>query len=104
MDIDMASKIRVRMYRTGFGDCFLVSFGSATSGRHILIDFGAHAHGEIGTMDAVMHNLELATGKKLKVIVATHAHRDHISGFGKFAERFREFRIGEVWMPWTDNL
>jgi hypothetical protein len=91
------------MYRPGFGDCFLISFGAAASARHVLIDFGAHMHGEIGTMEGIMDNLEIATGKKLDVLVASHAHRDHISGFGKFADRFADFDIGEVWLPWTDN-
>jgi hypothetical protein len=99
----MATSIRVRMYRPGFGDCFLISLGPAASARHVLIDFGAHMHGEIGTMDQIMNNLEAATDKKLELIVATHAHRDHISGFGKFADRFADFKIGEVWLPWTDN-
>jgi hypothetical protein len=99
----MATSIRVRMYRTGFGDCFLVSFGPGTKARHVLIDFGAHMHGEIGTMEAVMADIEKTTGKKLAVLVASHAHRDHISGFGKFAERFAQFQISEVWLPWTDD-
>ena len=99
----MAANIRIRMYRTGFGDCFLLSFGAVTSARHVLIDFGAHAQGEIGTMDPIMDNLESATGRKLDLLIATHAHRDHISGFGKFADRFAQFDIREVWLPWTDN-
>lgn len=99
----MAASIRIRMYRTGFGDCFLVSFGPVRSAKHVLIDFGAHMHGEIGTMDAIMDDIEDVTKKKLSLIVATHAHRDHISGFGKFADRFGKFSIGEVWMPWMDN-
>ena len=99
----MATAVRVRMYRTGFGDCFLLSFGTARSVRHVLVDFGAHMHGEIGTMDAIMDDIEQETGGKLELLVATHAHRDHISGFGKFADRFAQFQIGEVWMPWTDK-
>ena len=99
----MATCIRVRMYRTGFGDCFLLSMRSSVPARHVLVDFGAHMHGEIVTMDAIMENIEFETGKRLELIVATHAHRDHISGFDKFAARFAEFQIGEVWMPWTDN-
>jgi hypothetical protein len=91
------------MYRPGFGDCFLLSFGPTAAERHVLIDFGAHMHGEIGTMIPIMDNLETATNKKLELIVATHAHRDHISGFGKFADRFADFQIGEVWLPWTDD-
>jgi hypothetical protein len=97
----MATAIRVRMYRTGFGDCFLLTFGSP--GRHVLVDFGVHMHGDIGTMDDVMRLIEEHTASKLELIVATHAHRDHISGFGKFAERFAKFEIGEIWLPWTDD-
>ncbi len=91
------------MYRPGFGDCFLITLGTGAAARHALIDFGAHMHGEIGTMDQIMENIEETTGSKLEIIVATHAHRDHISGFGKFADRFAQFTIGEVWLPWTDN-
>lgn len=99
----MAGALRVRMYRTGFGDCFLLSFGPAATARHVLIDFGAHMHGEIGTMEPIMDNIEKATKRTLDVVIATHAHRDHISGFGTFAKRFAEFTIGEVWLPWTDS-
>jgi beta-lactamase superfamily II metal-dependent hydrolase len=99
----MSTPIRVRMYRPGFGDCFLISFGNGSGVRHVLIDFGAHMHGEIGTMDQIMDDLEKTSLFKLEVLVATHAHRDHISGFGKFADRFATFDIGEVWLPWTDN-
>lgn len=91
------------MYRTGFGDCFLLTFDSGAAAKHLLLDFGAHMHGEIGTMDLIMDDIESETGKEIEVIVATHAHRDHISGFGKFADRFATFRIGQVWLPWTDN-
>src|SRR5882724_1245820 len=94
---------RVRMYRTGFGDCFLVTFDPGGTAKHVLIDFGAHMHGDIGTMDLIMDDIESTCGKQLELIVATHAHRDHISGFGKFADRFATFKIGQVWLSWTDN-
>ena len=96
-------QVRVRMYRTGFGDCFLITLGNGASARHVLIDFGAHARGEIGTMGAIMDDIEQVTGKELLLLVATHQHRDHISGFGQFAARFADFKIGEVWLPWMDN-
>ena len=91
------------MYRPGFGDCFLVSFGNAGKEEHVLIDFGAHMHGEIGTLEGIMDDIELTTNKKLALIVASHAHRDHIHGFGKFADRFADFEIGEIWMSWIDD-
>ncbi len=99
----MAKSIRIRMYRPGFGDCFLISFGPARSASHVLVDFGAHQKGDIGTMALIMDDIERLTGKRLQLIIATHQHRDHISGFGEFAERFSAFTIQEVWMPWTDD-
>ena len=91
------------MYRPGFGDCFLVSFGNTGKEKHVLIDFGAHMHGEIGTLEDIMDDIELTTNKKLALLVASHAHRDHIHGFGKFADRFADFEIGDIWMPWIDD-
>ena len=99
-------EIRIRMYRVGFGDCFLLSLPaetdkSANRYNHILIDCGVHAQGDIGTMEKVVDNIAEVTDSSLDIIVATHAHRDHISGFGRFADIFAEFKIREVWLPWT---
>jgi beta-lactamase superfamily II metal-dependent hydrolase len=98
--------IRVRMYRVGFGDCFLVTFGGK---HHVLIDCGVHAKGNINVngsslIENAVKNIADETEGELDLIIATHAHQDHVSGFGKFAEEFSKFkRIGEVWLPWTDD-
>ena len=99
-------KIRIRMYRIGFGDCFLLSLpaeNGESAGRysHILIDYGVHAQGDIGTMERIVNNIAEITDRRLEIIIATHAHRDHISGFGKFADVFAKFKVGEIWLPWT---
>ena len=99
-------KIRIRMYRIGFGDCFLLSLpaenGESTAQyRHILIDCGVHAGGDIHTMEKVLDNISEVTDRRLDIIVATHAHRDHISGFEKFENVFAKFKVGQVWLPWT---
>jgi beta-lactamase superfamily II metal-dependent hydrolase len=100
-----AKTMRVRMYRVGFGDCFLVSLPngarSAESHSHILIDCGVHGKGGIGTMASVVEQIAADTGKKLAVVIATHAHQDHISGFDVYGDKFCTFDIGEVWLPWT---
>jgi beta-lactamase superfamily II metal-dependent hydrolase len=95
--------IRVRMYRVGFGDCFLVSFPSqenngAEGTYHILVDCGVHSRGNIGKIDQIVDNITAVTGGKLAIVIATHAHQDHISGF---SDKFRNFDIDEVWLPWT---
>src|SRR5215210_3368385 len=93
-------KIRIRMYRIGFGDCFLLSLpddSRESTGRysHILIDCGVHSQGDIGTMEKIVENIAEVTDTQLDIIVATHAHRDHISGFGKFADIFTKFKVRE---------
>jgi len=97
--------IRVRMYRVGFGDCFLLSLpiggGSATTYQHVLVDCGVHARGDIGTLEDVVADVAETTGRKLAIVIATHAHQDHIAGFDKFGSEFCKFDIGEVWLPWT---
>jgi hypothetical protein len=90
------------MYRVGFGDCFLVSLPVDGSGpRYILVDCGVHAQGDIGTIDQVVADIASVTSRTLAVIIATHAHQDHIAGFDRFSDTFTKFKIGEVWLPWT---
>jgi beta-lactamase superfamily II metal-dependent hydrolase len=88
------------MYRVGFGDCFLLTFPGR---QHVLIDCGVHNSGNIGTLDQVLEDLEAVTQRKLAVVIATHAHEDHIAGFNRGADRFKRFVIGEVWLPWSED-
>jgi len=103
-----AGNIQVRMYRVGFGDCFLLTLPMADGPRYVLVDCGVHSKGNINVGGASMigkavDNIAQVTGKKLSVVIATHPHQDHISGFGSFAKQFGEFSIDEVWMPWTED-
>lgn len=98
------NRIRVRMYRVGFGDCFLLSLpaGKKDSGehRHFVIDCGVHGRGNIRTIERAVENIAEVTGGRIAAVIATHSHQDHISGF---SEKFSEFEIGEVWLPWSEN-
>lgn len=91
------------MYRVGFGDCFLLSLPTDGGIEHVLIDCGVHNRGTIGTLDKVVANIVEETNKKLALVIASHAHQDHISGFASHAEAFRAFEVREVWLPWTEN-
>ena len=38
---------------------------------------------------------------RLDVLVATHRHQDHVSGFA--SERWRDVHVDEVWLPYVEN-
>jgi beta-lactamase superfamily II metal-dependent hydrolase len=92
--------IRIRMYRVGFGDCFLVSL---PHGKHILVDCGVHAQGDLHTIEKAVDDIVAESGGHVALLVATHAHRDHISGFAAFEDKFRTITFDTVWLPWTEN-
>jgi beta-lactamase superfamily II metal-dependent hydrolase len=99
--------IRVRMYRVGFGDCFLISFPLAAAvangetHRHVLVDCGVHVKGDLKLIDRAVDHIAETTSKKLAIVIATHSHQDHISGF---SQKFASFDIEEVWLPWCEDL
>jgi hypothetical protein len=108
------TSVKVRMYRHGFGDCFLLSFFHGKSPEFtMLIDCGIkhNTRSEKVPIENVIENLrtDLAPsggGKpKLDVLVATHEHWDHISFFHphEFPDFFGEFEIGQVWLAWTED-
>src|SRR5262245_7417369 len=98
--------VRVRMYRQGLGDCFLLRF-AAPRGKtlHMLIDCGVI----LGTDEAKARMIEVArdiakeTNKRLHVVVATYEHWDHLSGFLQAKEIFEDFTIDEVWFGWPED-
>lgn len=99
----------VRMYRAGFGDCFLVSIESPSQRPfHMLIDCGIWQSDRANVdrlVKAVEHVKEVTRGF-LDVLVVTHEHKDHVSGFGRTqaAGTFETLDIGEVWLAWTENM
>jgi len=101
-----APGVKIRMYRQGLGDCFLLAFpGDAGRPFYMLIDCGVL----MGTEDAadkmrrVAESLRDSTGGHIDVLVATHQHWDHLSGFDQAREIFDQIEIGEVWVAWTED-
>ena len=101
---------RVRMYRHGLGDCFLLSFPKSDGKDYkILIDCGVILGTPKGAdlIHQVVADLEEATDEegtpKIDVLVATHEHWDHLSGFADAQAEFDKFDIGEIWMAWTED-
>jgi hypothetical protein len=100
-------RAKVRMYRQGLGDCFLISLPRSDSDRpyRVLIDCGVI----LGTADAstkmteVVENIIAATQGEIDLLLATHEHWDHVSGFVQAKEAFDKLKIHEVWLGWTEN-
>ena len=97
------------MFPVGFGDCFLLSFlyKRPRSDQHILIDFGTV--GGKADMHQVAKDIKAACNGKLYAVVATHRHRDHISGFSTKAGENSTGKIiascepEVVVQPWTED-
>ena len=99
---DASTGARVRMYRVGFGDFFLLSVPSPDGSKHILVDCGVHAK-DLNTIGNSVAQMEKDCGGKLALIIMTHRHADHISGFARCADVFKRILVESVWMPWFEN-
>jgi beta-lactamase superfamily II metal-dependent hydrolase len=90
--------IRVRMYRVGFGDFFLLTVPGNDGPAHILIDCGVHA-ADIGSINESIQDLKKTTKNRLALVILTHYHADHMSGFASNYDDFANFdHIGAVWI------
>jgi beta-lactamase superfamily II metal-dependent hydrolase len=90
------------MYRVGFGDFFLLSLQTAGGAKHVLIDCGVHAC-DAHSIDEAVANMAVETGHELALVIMTHRHADHISGFAKCKDVFSQFTVGQVWMSWLED-
>ena len=107
------TSLTVRAYDVGFGDCFLLSFQYPSSAKHILIDFGSMAlpAGKTGSgpyMKRIANQIKADCGGKLTAVIATHRHKDHISGFSGDGETssggiIKSLQPEIVLEPWTED-
>ena len=96
------------MYRQGLGDCFLISLPRTDGSNrpfYVMIDCGV----VLGTpdpgtiMNQVMDNIVEVTGGEIDLLIATHEHWDHLSGFVQAKQSFDRLKVGQVWLAWTEN-
>jgi hypothetical protein len=103
------TKVTIRMFNVGFGDCFLLTFHyeEPLADQHILIDFGSV--GGKADLKGIAGDIKKACGGRLYAVVATHRHKDHISGFSNAAGPTSPGAIiasckpEVVIQPWTEN-
>jgi beta-lactamase superfamily II metal-dependent hydrolase len=98
-------ELRIRMYNVGFGDAFLVRLPTSDGERTMLIDCGQHMGGIANPMNAVLDDLIASVTvngtPRIDIVIATHRHFDHISGFD--SAKWKTVEVGEVWLPWTEK-
>ncbi len=98
--------IDIRMYNVGFGDAFLLKIPSKSKELKVLVDCGSHAAGpgprpirEVA--EQIVRDVTEKGKAHIDLVVATHRHQDHVSGFGN--DVWDDVEVGEVWMPWTED-
>ena len=74
----------------------------------MLVDCGVHGmgRGEHAMSEVIGDLISFCTdgdpaGPAIDVVVASHRHQDHVSGFAD--SRWSEVAVGEVWLPWCEN-
>lgn len=114
MSSSKPQQVAVTVFNVGFGDTFLLTFSyKGGERRHMLVDFGSKSlpdgAGE-GYTKKVAEQIRKACGGKLDVVVATHRHQDHISGFATnkdgtgSGDIIRRCSPKLVLQPWTERL
>jgi beta-lactamase superfamily II metal-dependent hydrolase len=110
--IDMADlEVNVSMYPVGeLGDCFLLEFAEGDARSSVLIDCGSFRNSEASKarMSSIVKHIQQKhlhdNGKRpIDVVVGTHQHNDHFSGFAHCKDIFSEIGIKNVWLSWLDK-
>jgi Metallo-beta-lactamase superfamily len=96
----------IRHYCQGIGDCHLLCLSRAEGGEFfVLIDCGVHSSVRGGNekIREIVRDVAERTKNRIDLLVLTHEHWDHISGFLTAAEEFGDIHVGDVWLAWTEN-
>jgi hypothetical protein len=98
--------VGVRMYKLPLGDCFLLTFPKDRGGEfRMLIDCGLikGAPDPEATMTAVAEDIADETKKELDLVLITHEHWDHVSGFKQARDIFKDITFKQLWLAWTED-
>ena len=101
------NEVAIRMYCHGFGDCFLLTyFSNGVAAYRMLIDCGMLT-GNSDRLKDCIENIKAECNNHLDLVVQTHEHKDHISGFNLKDNSkkliWETIEVDNVWMAWTEN-
>lgn len=99
--------VNIKMFQVGeLGDCFLLKFKENDAESAVLIDCGSFRNSgksvERLTTIAKFIKTDL-DGKSLNVVLGTHQHNDHLSGYTHAVDTFKEIGMDNVWLSWLDD-
>lgn len=101
-----AITVSVKMYKVGeLGDCFLLNFKEGSHESHVLIDCGSFRNSEKSKkrLAEIVNDIKATLkNKKLDVVVGTHQHNDHLSGFAHCEHLFKGM-VKKTWLSWLDD-
>jgi hypothetical protein len=100
----MAVNTTIRMYnQKGLGDCFLLKFDpEGKEEQFVLIDFGSYTN-NVKREQEIAGNIWKTVGNRRLTIVATHQHRDHISGFSELRKQNTIRNDANLWLSFLDD-
>jgi beta-lactamase superfamily II metal-dependent hydrolase len=102
--MNKVDSIKFRMYNTGsVGDCFLLLFQKKNvTTFSMLIDCGAW---DAATEDICncVDDIKKTCGGVIDLLVVTHEHKDHMSGFNQARELFDKIKFKNTWLSWVEN-
>jgi len=92
------------MYRQGLGDCFLITFQTGDKKAfHAVIDCGVLRGGK-ERLTKVVADIATRTSGRVDLLIATHEHADHLSGFNSARDLWEEkITVKQTWLGWTEN-
>ena len=101
-------RVRVRTYRHGLGDCHLLRFRKPDGKSvHVLIDFGVvnRTKNPDTVMKPVAKDIAKESGGVLDLVIATHQHTDHLSGFKQAQDELDPTKVEmkRLWLAWTED-
>lgn len=112
--MQLIDSVKIRMYRHGFGDCFLLRFYKDDKlSFKMLIDCGLKHNDSMKNVSItdVVNDIKKETSVKkgshtvphIDALVVTHEHWDHVSAFKPEKKLFDGFDFERIWLAWTEN-
>lgn len=104
------SGVKVRMYRQGHGDCFLLAFRDDNGDPfYLLIDCGVQSRSQVHhDIEDIVEDIAKSTANHINVVMISHEHEDHVNGFwyeanNEVHEYFDGIDVDHLWVAWTED-